>query len=57
LKELGPEAFEVEILDTLTPPDRPDYDPADDLRALEGLWLEQLSPFGDRGYNATPKKP
>jgi hypothetical protein len=56
LKELGPEAFEVEILDTLTPSDRPDYDPADDLRALESLWLEQLSPFGDRGYNAIPKK-
>jgi len=56
LKELGPESFEVEILDTLTPPDRPDYDPADDLRALESLWLDQLSPFGDRGYNTTPKK-
>ena len=56
LRELGPEAFEVEILDTLTPSDRPDYDPSDDLRALGSLWLDQLSPFGDRGYNTTPKK-
>ena len=55
LKALGPEAFEVEILDTLTASDKPDHDPADDLRALEELWLEKLSPFGDRGYNK-PKK-
>jgi hypothetical protein len=56
LRELGPEAFEVEILDTLTPSDRPAYAPSDDLKALEELWLEKLSPFGDRGYNTTPKK-
>ena len=49
--ELGPEAFEFEILDTLQSPDRRDYDPRDDLRVLEALWLEKLSPFGDRGYN------
>jgi len=54
--EFGPEAFEFEVLDTLTPPERPDYDPSGDLRALEELWLEQLSPFGERGYNATPKR-
>jgi hypothetical protein len=53
--DLGPEAFEFEILDILPASDRPNYDPSDDLRALEGLWLEKLSPFGDRGYNAKPK--
>ncbi|HEX4966238.1 MAG TPA: GIY-YIG nuclease family protein [Thermoanaerobaculia bacterium] len=53
--ELGPEAFEFEILDTLTPPERPDYDPKEDLRVLESLWLDKLSPFGERGYNAKPK--
>jgi group I intron endonuclease len=53
--ELGPEAFEFEILDTLTPPDTPDYKPADDLRVLEAMWLEKLSPFEERGYNARPK--
>ncbi len=47
----GPDAFAFEVLDTLTPPDdRPDYDPADDLRVLEALWLERLAPFGERGY-------
>jgi hypothetical protein len=47
--ELGPEAFELEILDTLPPSERPAYDPADDLKALEELWLEKLMPFGERG--------
>ena len=53
--DLGSEAFEFEILDTLEPPDRPDYDPTDDLRVLEEMWLEKLSPFDDRGYNVPPR--
>src|SRR5262249_777993 len=53
--ELGAEAFEFEILDTLKPPARPGSDPTDDLRVLETLWLEKLSPFEDRGYNTKPK--
>ena len=54
--EFGPEAFEFEVIDTLTPPERPDYDPRDDLRTLEELWLDKLSPFEERGYNAKPKR-
>jgi len=55
-QELGEEAFEFEVLDTLTPPkDRPDYNPARDLTELEALWLEKLSPFDERGYNKRPK--
>jgi hypothetical protein len=54
--ELGAEAFEFEILDTLKPPDQPGYDPTDDLRILEEMWLEKLSPFDERGYNAPPKR-
>ncbi|HJQ32214.1 MAG TPA: GIY-YIG nuclease family protein [Pyrinomonadaceae bacterium] len=54
--EFGPEAFEFEVLDTLAPPERPDYDPKADLRALEELWLDKLTPFGERGYNAPPKR-
>jgi len=54
--ELGPEAFEFEVVDTLTASDRPDYDPSADLRALEELWLEKLSPFDERGYNTRPKR-
>jgi hypothetical protein len=54
---LGPDAFEFEILDTLTPPEsQPDWDPSDDLAELERLWLEKLAPYGERGYNPDPRK-
>src|SRR5437868_9380950 len=43
-KDLGPETFEFDVLDTLQVPDRPDYDPTEDLRVLEALWREKLSP-------------
>jgi hypothetical protein len=49
--ELGPEAFEFEILDQLEPPELGDYDPTDDLRELEVLWCEKLS-GEDLGYNS-----
>lgn len=39
---LGPDTFEFEILDTLTPPEQPDYDPKDDLQVLEQLWRDKL---------------
>lgn len=54
--ERGEAAFEFEVLDEIEPPaDRPNYDPKDDLKALESLWLDRLSPYGERGYNAPPK--
>jgi len=48
---LGPDAFEFVALDTLTPKDSPGYDPAEDLRALEDLWLEKLNAYEPHGYN------
>lgn len=39
---LGADAFAFEIIDRLEPRDEPGYEPADDLRALEQLWLERL---------------
>ena len=54
-REYGPEAFEFEALETLDPSDDPAYDPAADLCVLEELWLEKLSPYGDKGYNKPPK--
>ena len=53
---LGGDAFEFETLDLLSPGKEPDWDPTDDLRVLELLWLEKLSPFGPRGYNTEPKR-
>ena len=48
---LGPDAFEFVVLDTLAPPNTPDYDPTEDLRTLEELWIEKLSPFVPAGYH------
>jgi len=52
----GADTFAFEVLDTLAPSDQPDSDPASDLRALEELWLEKLSPFEPAGYNRPPKR-
>jgi hypothetical protein len=51
----GADAFAFEVLDTLTPSDEAGYDPAADLRTLEAMWLANVAPFGERGYNAEPK--
>ncbi len=53
---LGADAFEFETLDLLSPPAQPEWDPADELKVLEELWLEKLRPFGERGYNVPPRK-
>jgi hypothetical protein len=51
----GPDAFVFEVLDTLeAPKDQPDYDPTDDLRVLEAMWLDRLQPFTDDGYMRRP---
>ncbi|MEO8650175.1 MAG: GIY-YIG nuclease family protein [Acidobacteriota bacterium] len=54
-KDLGESAFAFEILEPLEPRDDPNYDYAADLEVLEDLWLEKLTPYGDRGYNI-PKR-
>jgi len=51
----GADCFQFEIVDTLKPKDEPDYDPTDDLRELEALWMEKLDPFEPTGYNRRPK--
>lgn len=47
---LGPDAFQFEVLDRLKPSDKPDYDPAEDLRVLKELWLEKLKASGEYLY-------
>jgi hypothetical protein len=51
----GADAFAFDTLDLLTPSETPGYDPADDLRVLEELWLDKLQPYGERGYNTPPR--
>lgn len=52
---LGEDAFAFEVLEVLKPSDQPDYDPTSDLRLLEEIWLDQLEPFGEKGYNVRGK--
>ena len=55
-KRFGADAFTFEVLEDLeAPDDSPDHNPKEDLVALEELWIEKLSPFGDKGYNKPPK--
>jgi hypothetical protein len=48
-KRHGEESFTWEVLDELKP--EPSRHPRDELDALERLWLDELKPYGDRGYN------
>ncbi|HTK50432.1 MAG TPA: GIY-YIG nuclease family protein [Gemmatimonadaceae bacterium] len=49
----GPDAFVFEVLDTLKAPEgQPDYDPTEDLRVLEEMWVDRLRVMGERGYGA-----
>lgn len=53
---LGADAFVFEVLDTIkAPDDKPDYDPTDDLKVLEALWIERLQPYDERGYGPRPR--
>jgi hypothetical protein len=54
-KQFGPDMFEFTELEILKPKDDQAYDPAEDLQVLEALWIEKLSPFGEKGYNDLPK--
>jgi group I intron endonuclease len=53
--EYGEEAFEFEVLDRLTPLDIPDYDPTEDLKTLEALWIEKLQPYEPAGYHPSKR--
>ena len=53
--ELGSERFAFEILDEISPRSDPAYDYRSDLLFLEDMWLENLAPYGEKGYNE-PKK-
>ena len=54
-QHFGSEMFEFKELELLEPKDDPTHDPAEELHVLEELWIEKISPFGDKGYNKPPK--
>jgi hypothetical protein len=53
-KALGGAAFKFEVIHELKlPDDAPD--PRSELKALEAMTIEDLQPFGEKGYNKMPK--
>lgn len=53
--ELGPDQFTFEILETVQIRDDPHFNLKDELTLLEEIWVENLRPFGARGYNSSVK--
>lgn len=51
LTEFGGEAFVIEILEVLEKKEDPYFDEKDALKKLKAKWLEELQPYGERGYN------
>ncbi len=56
-QEFGAEAFVFEVLETLKKKEEGYFDARGVLKKLEAKWLDQLQPFGDRGYNEQKLKP
>jgi hypothetical protein len=52
--EYGPDKFVFEILEVVKVKDDPSFKLSDELALLEEIWLEELQPFGERGYNTGP---
>jgi len=53
--ELGPDNFVFEILEVVQVKDDPNFNLKDELTLLEQIWLEELQPIGERGYNLNEK--
>ncbi len=54
--EYGAENFEFEVLDQIKPIDEnPHKNYADDVKALEALWLDKIQPYGEKGYHNPPR--
>ena len=49
--EYGADKFVFEILEMVQVKDEPNFNLKDELTLLEQIWLEELQPFGERGYN------
>jgi hypothetical protein len=54
-KTYGAEAFVFEVLEAVKVTDSPHFNLGDELTLLEQIWLEQLQPFSERGYNRDAK--
>ena len=50
-QRLGENTFAFEIIEEVTPPAGVSFDMRRELETMENLWLAELKPFGERGYN------
>ena len=53
--QLGGDQFDSEVIDHLQMLSDQPGSLASELAALEQLWLDKLKPYGERGYNNTPR--
>lgn len=53
--EYGKEAFEIEVLEILKKKEEAYFNEKEELQKLEEKWLEQLQPYGERGYHHLKK--
>ncbi|MGE5380518.1 MAG: GIY-YIG nuclease family protein [Methylocystaceae bacterium] len=53
--QYGPDAFVLEILETVDLNEYPENEWPAAVAMLEEMWIEKLQPFGEKGYNK-PKK-
>ncbi|MEJ2543009.1 MAG: GIY-YIG nuclease family protein [Calditrichaceae bacterium] len=53
-KQYGEDSFSYEILAELKEEPDKDVDTNKEVKLLEQLYIEELEPFGDRGYNKRP---
>lgn len=51
--QYGADAFVFEILEVVKVTDDPNFKLSDELTLLEQIWIEELQPFGERGYNTS----
>ncbi|NCQ16870.1 MAG: LuxR family transcriptional regulator [Ignavibacteria bacterium CG_4_8_14_3_um_filter_37_9] len=49
--QFGEENFVFEIVDTLEPKEDISYNYSDDLKVFLEMWMENLQPYGELGYN------
>ncbi|WP_445491647.1 GIY-YIG nuclease family protein [Niallia sp. 03133] len=50
-KQYGEQAFTVEVIDTVKKKNDPYFNEKEELKKLEEKWLEELQPYGVRGYH------
>jgi hypothetical protein len=53
--EYGPDKFTFDVLEVVKIKDDPNFNLDDELTLLEQIWLEELQPVGERGYNANAR--